>query len=132
MNRETLKTIAAHGLLSVTLCLVSAAAQAQAAAATGSSGSMSKASMPAGSSGTGDMKAAMTAGMDSMQKMPISGDTDKDFAMMMKAHHQQALDMAQMELSQGKSAEMKAMAKKIISAQKKEIAEFDRWLAKHK
>ena len=40
------------------------------------------------------MKEAMMTGMDSMQKMPMSGDTDKDFAMMMKMHHQQALNMA--------------------------------------
>ena len=51
--------------------------------------------------------------------------------MMMKMHHQQALDMAQLELDQGKSSEMKAMAKKIIATQKKEIAEFDQWMKKH-
>jgi uncharacterized protein (DUF305 family) len=79
-----------------------------------------------------DMRASMMTGMDSMQKMPMSGDVDKDFAMMMKLHHQQALDMAQMELEQGKSTEMKAMARKIIIAQKKEIAQFDAWLAKTK
>lgn len=58
----------------------------------------------------------MKAGMDSMQQMQSSGDTDKDFAMMMKMHRQQALDMAQMELSHGKSPELKAMASKIIAA----------------
>ena len=88
--------------------------------------------MQKGMAGSGDMKQSMMMGMDSMQKMQMSGDTDKDFAMMMKIHHQGALDMAQMELAQGKSPEMKAMAKKIIAAQKKEIAEFDKWLAKQK
>ena len=78
------------------------------------------------------MKQSMMKGMDGMQKMPMSGDTDKDFAMMMKMHHQQALDMAEMQLAYGKSAEMKNMAKKIISGQKKEMAQFDNWLAKQK
>lgn len=79
------------------------------------------------------MKATMMMGMEGMQKMPMSGDTDKDFAMMMKQlHHQQALNMAEMELANGKSAEMKAMAKQIIVAQKKEIAQFDKRLAKQK
>lgn len=78
------------------------------------------------------MKQSMMSGMDGMQKMQMSGDTDKDFAMMMRMHHQQAVEMAQMELARGKSPEMKAMSKKIIAAQKKEIAEFDRWLAKQK
>ena len=40
--------------------------------------------------------------------------------------------MAQMELAQGKSPEMKAMAKQIIASQKKEIGQFDKWLAKQK
>ncbi|WP_245545192.1 DUF305 domain-containing protein [Methylophilus methylotrophus] len=59
--------------------------------------------------------------MKKMDAMKMTGDVDKDFAMMMKMHHQQALDMAQIEIDQGKSPEMKAMAKNIISAQKKKL-----------
>ncbi len=86
----------------------------------------------------GDMKGSdslmhtMKDGMQKMDSMKMSGDVDKDYAMMMKMHHQQALEMAQIELDQGKSAEMKSMAKKIISSQKKEIAEFENWLSKQK
>ena len=94
--------------------------------------SMSHDGMHKDAMGSEDMKQSMKAGMDSMQNMEMSGDIDQDFAMMMKIHHQQALDMAKMELAHGKSPAMKAMAKKIITAQKKEIAQFDRWLAKHK
>lgn len=79
-----------------------------------------------------DMHKSMMSGMDAMNKMPMSGNTDKDFAMMMKVHHQQALDMAAVELASGKSPEMKKMAKNIITAQKKEIAQFDKWLATQK
>jgi uncharacterized protein (DUF305 family) len=71
-------------------------------------------------------------GMDGMSKMSMSTDPDKNFAMMMKMHHQKAIEMAQKELANGKSAEMKAMAKKIIAAQKHEIADFDQWLAQQK
>ena len=113
------------------LCLV-ASAQAQTAQPMASSASMPMGKMQKGAGGPDAMKQSMTGGMDAMHKMPMSGDTDKDFAMMMKMHHQGALDMAQVELDQGKSPEMKAMAKSIIAAQKKEIAQFDRWLAKHK
>ncbi len=88
--------------------------------------------MQQGAAGSGDMKQSMMSGMDSMKTMKMSGDTDKDFAMMMKIHHQGAVDMAQMELAHGKSPVMKAMAKNIIAAQKKEIAQFDRWLATQK
>ena len=47
--------------------------------------------MQKGTGGSADMKRPMMTGMDSMQKMPMSGDTDKDFAIMMKIHHQQAV-----------------------------------------
>ena len=81
--------------------------------------------------GSGAMGQSMMTGMKQMQGMKPSGDTDKDFAMMMKMHHEQALGMAETELEHGKSSEMKAMARKIIAAQKKEIAEFERWMKKH-
>lgn len=95
-------------------------------------GSTGHSGMQHGATGSEAMKHSMMAGMDSMQTMPMSGETDKDFAMMMKVHHQQALDMAQVELDQGKSPAMKAMARKIISAQKKEIAQLDQWLGRQK
>ena len=52
--------------------------------------------------------------------------------MMMKMHYQQALNMAGMERAKGKSPAVKAMAKQIIVAQKKEIAQPDKWLATQK
>ena len=51
--------------------------------------------------------------------------------MMMRIHHQGAIDMANAELSGGKDPQMKKMAKAIITAQKKEIAQFDAFLSKH-
>lgn len=82
--------------------------------------------------GSQQLHQQMLSSMDGMKSKTPTGDTDKDFAMMMKMHHQQALDMAQIELRHGKSKELKAMAEKIIAAQRKEIAEFDKWLAAHK
>ncbi len=80
----------------------------------------------------GDMHGSMMGMMKSMESMKMSGDADKDFATMMKVHHQGAIDMAQMELKSGKDAKMRAMAKRIIKDQQKEIKEFDRWLDKRK
>ncbi len=37
-----------------------------------------------------------------------------------------------MEIKNGKDAKMRAMAKRIIDSQQKEIKEFDRWLATQK
>ena len=127
---KPLKTVCLVPLMA--LWLASAPAQAQTAPAMTPSASMPMGKAHMGAAGPRDMKASMMMGMDNMQKMPMSGDTDKDFAMMMKIHHQQALNMAEMELANGKSAEMKAMAKQLIVSQKKEIAQFDKWLAKQK
>jgi hypothetical protein len=49
---------------------------------------------------------------------------------MMKVHHQGAIDMAQAELASGKDPQLRGMAQNIISAQKKEIKEFDDWMKK--
>ena len=85
--------------------------------------------MPMGSM---EMHKSMMSGMKGMESTKMTGDTDRDFATMMKLHHQGAIDMAQMELKNGKDAKMQAIAKRIIKAQQKEIKEFDQWLAKHK
>ena len=133
MNLKTLSPFKSVRLVPLTaLWLASTLAQAQTAPAMAPSASMPMGQMQKRAAGPHDMKASMMMGMDGMQKMPMSGDTDKDFAMMMKMHHQQALNMAEMELANGKSPEMKTMAKRIIVAQKKEIAQFDKWLAKQK
>ena len=92
----------------------------------------SMAGMPAMSPGGGDMRGSMMGMMKNMESMKMTGDTDRDFAAMMKVHHQGAIDMAQMELKSGKNAKMRAMAKRIIDAQQKEIKEFDQWLGKQK
>jgi uncharacterized protein (DUF305 family) len=85
-----------------------------------------------GMGGSGDMRGSMMGMMKSMETMKMSGDPDRDFAMMMKMHHQGAIDMAQMQLKSGKDSKMRAMATRIIEAQKKEIKEFDQWLEKRK
>lgn len=71
-------------------------------------------------------------GMKHMDGMSMTGDVDYDFAANMRMHHQMAVDMSQAQIKNGKNAEMLKMAKDIIGAQKKEIAELDRWLAAHK
>ena len=93
---------------------------------------------PAGKTGTSSMQGG-TVGMkgmmkdnnDKMSSMKMTGNTDVDFAMMMRIHHLGAIDMAQAELRDGKDTQMKKMAKAIIAAQKKEIAQFDKFLAKN-
>ena len=76
-----------------------------------------------------DMKAMMKDMGDKMSSMKMTGNQDLDFAAMMRIHHQGAIDMAQAELKAGKEPAMRKMATGIIAAQKKEIAQMDRFLA---
>ena len=119
-------------LLSPLFALSAAASNAQTPAPKEPAMTMPSKDMQHGMMGSDGMKQSMMKGMDGMQKMPMSGDTDKDFAMMMKMHHQQGVEMAQMQLAHGKSPAMKSMAKQIIAAQNKEIAQFDKCLSKQK
>ncbi|MBC7608669.1 MAG: DUF305 domain-containing protein, partial [Polaromonas sp.] len=68
-----------------------------------------------------DMKTMMTDMNNKMLAMKSTGNTDVDFAMMMRVHHQSAITMAEAELQNGKDPQMRVMAKDIIRAQKKEI-----------
>jgi uncharacterized protein (DUF305 family) len=93
---------------------------------------MESSAAPSGGQPSMDMRKSMDGMHEKMGAMQMSDNVDHDFAMMMRVHHQGALDMAQVELDKGKDPVMRGMAKKIIASQKKEIAQFDRWLAKHK
>ena len=87
---------------------------------------------PAGGMSHGDGMKEMMKGMsDKMASMAMTGNHDVDFAQMMRIHHQGAIDMAEMELKNGKDASMRKMAQEVIKAQKKEIATIDRFLAKN-
>ena len=78
-----------------------------------------------------DMKSMMKEMNDKMNAMPMTGKPDIDFAMMMRVHHEGAIHMAQAELKAGKEPQMRKMAQNIIAAQKIEIAELDKFLAKN-
>lgn len=73
------------------------------------------------SSSTGtDLMGAMNSMMGKMHSMKMTGDFDVDWANMMIEHHQGGIDMAQVELSQGKDEKMKSKAQEIITKQKDE------------
>ena len=65
----------------------------------------------------------MMKGMD----VTMTGNSDRDFAAMMIAHHQGAIDMAKIELQYGKAPELKDLAQKIVAAQEAEIALMRNW-----
>lgn len=133
MNFTTRKPVQALCLIPLAaLWLSSASVQAQSTMPMATAASAPKGGMQSGMMESPDMKQSMQAGMDGMQKMQMTGDHDVDFAMMMKMHHEGAITMAESELKMGKHRQMKKMAKDIIAAQKKEIEQFDKFLANHK
>lgn len=78
------------------------------------------------------MQDAMSSGMNKMMSMKSTGDVDRDFATMMKGHHEMAIDMAKTEMDKGKSPELKGMAEQIIKDSRRDIQKIDRWLGQKK
>lgn len=78
------------------------------------------------------MMTSMQSGMNKMMALKMTGDPDHDFAAMMRMHHQSAVEMADLQLRQGKNAQVKALAQKIKASNQSEIKQFDRFLNQHK
>ena len=57
-----------------------------------------------------------------------TGDPDLDFARLMLAHHQAAIEMAKTELKYGKEPHMRRLAQEIITDQQSEIELMRLWL----
>ena len=79
--------------------------------------------------GQNHMKAmhdAMNGMMEQMHNMKPTGNPDHDFAMMMKHHHQGAIDMAKVQIEGGTDTALKAASQHTINEQQGEIAAFDR------
>ena len=84
-----------------------------------------------GSKGSQDLHKAMMDGMQDMQSMKMTGNTDQDFASMMIEHHQQAIAMAQVQLKNGKDTEVRKKAQEIIAASERDISDLKKWQGDH-
>ena len=62
---------------------------------------------------------------------PMTGNADQDFVAGMLPHHGGAVDMARVEIQYGKDREMLKLARGIVAAQEKEIAQMKAWQARH-
>jgi uncharacterized protein (DUF305 family) len=66
--------------------------------------------------------------LSDMEMMEMTMDPEIDFPAMMILHHMGAIDMAHLELEQGKNDSLKRTAQKVIDAQQMEIHEFQAYL----
>jgi uncharacterized protein (DUF305 family) len=69
--------------------------------------------------------------MPAMEQGMMNEDADVAFACGMIAHHQGAIDMAQVLLEYGDDPEMIKLAEEIMEAQVGEIEQMTNWLAKN-
>lgn len=69
--------------------------------------------------------------MPAMHEGMMNEDADVAFACGMIAHHQGAIDMAEVLLKHGDDPEMRTLAEEIIAAQVGEIERMTVWLAKN-
>ena len=102
--------------------------ESQASAGQMSASEMPKMDMSAMDEAHKDFMAGMMKMEPAMMKGMMNKDPDVAFTCGMIAHHQGAIDMANVELKYGDNAKFKEMARKIIKAQKQEITEFKEWL----
>lgn len=67
--------------------------------------------------------------MPAMHQGMMNEDPDIAFACGMIAHHQGAIDMAEVQLEDGEDEGLRELAQTIIDAQEEEIEDMTQWLA---
>lgn len=104
-------------------------------------GGMGSAMMGMMGMGGGDLAAQPEHVQDNMRRMMVTmpamhegmmmEDADVAFACGMIAHHQGAIDMAEVLLEHGDDPQMRALAEEIIAAQVGEIEQMTTWLVEN-
>ncbi|WP_224996046.1 DUF305 domain-containing protein [Cesiribacter sp. SM1] len=73
------------------------------------------------------LKNATEGTMGQLLQENLNGDADHDFAHIMILHHQDAIEMAEVEMQFGENPEVKAIAEQIIQNNRQQIQELDAW-----
>lgn len=77
--------------------------------------------------GDGSSMSSMMMDMNAALRGKTGDEFDKAFLSEMIVHHQGAIDMAELALTNAGKQEIKDLSKAIITAQTKEIAEMKAW-----
>lgn len=86
---------------------------------------------PAKGPATAEYAAAMDRMMARTQDAQLTGDASRDFVLMMRPHHEAAVEMAQSYLKYGHDPVLTRLANEIIAAQNREIQELEVWTKAH-
>ena len=111
---------------STLLLLVLAVAAAAAALDFGQRGPVQAGAQPAAQSGpSARMMAAMHRMHEATNKIPMTGDLDRDFVALMVPHHLSAVEMARIYLEHGKDARLRRLSENIVASQEAEIRQMN-------
>lgn len=80
-----------------------------------------------GSDPARQLMAATEGTLEEVQQQELNGDADHDYAHVLILHHQDAIEMAQVQLEHGQNAELKALAQQIIDKNRSEIEALEAW-----
>jgi len=124
LDRKILMAALRHAapVLAALSCILPAVAQQMHAHGHGrpmQAGQAVKSAAAAFAARMGEAMRTMNADMD---RAPMTGDPDHDFAAMMVPHHQGAVEMAKAELLYGKNPVLRRLAQEIIVTQGSEIS----------
>ncbi|GAA3951068.1 DUF305 domain-containing protein [Hymenobacter algoricola] len=72
----------------------------------------------------------MKSSLERMMNLGLPGGSiDADYALLMVAHHQSAIDLAKAELAYGRDAKLREMAQQLIDTRQNELQQFEQWPA---
>ena len=73
----------------------------------------------------------MNSMMSNMDNLTMTNDPDNDFAMMMREHHNGAINMGNHVIKEGNNTALHQIAREMIAKQQKEIVSLDSFLVVH-
>ena len=79
-----------------------------------------------------DLAEAIKTETSKMKDIKTTGNSDKDYEMLMQAHHEDAIKMSKAEVAHGHHAELKKMAQKMMADDEKEVKTFKDYLSSNK
>lgn len=85
--------------------------------------------MAAGGNASEQLRAATEGTLNQMQSAALNGDPDHDYAHLLILHHQDAIELAEVEVQNGQNEELKAIAQQIIDNNQQEIGELETWVS---